>query len=305
MVGAETALIIHDFGIPVKVHGHDESVSSVNNCKTVSAVVAYVDPESGREFMLVIHQAILIPKMTANLLSPMQLRANDISVNDEPKHMVLNPTDDHHAITFPPFEVGEEPFRIPLSLRGVTSYFPTRRPTRQQWENSDLDCQIELTAESPEWDPGTTIFAEQEAQMTDSNGKIIERQQEWDNKRVIAALHTLPQGELPENLLGQALEGTVMVSSVRKSKMVTARQKREASLKSLKMFKSGHAISAEILAKQWGIGISRARQTLDVTTHKGVRTLLHPTLSRRFRTNDRQLRHRRLSHDMFTDTLES
>ena len=33
--------------------------------------------------------------------------------------------------------------------------------------------------------------------------------------------------------------------------------------------------------------------------------VLHPTLSHLFQTNDRQLWYRRLSHDMYTDTLES
>ena len=33
--------------------------------------------------------------------------------------------------------------------------------------------------------------------------------------------------------------------------------------------------------------------------------ILHPTLSRHFRTNNRQLRYCRLSHDMFTDMLEA
>ena len=58
------------------------------------------------------------------------------------------------------------------------------------------------------------------------------------------------------------------------------------------------------LAKNWGIGLDAARRTVEATTQKGVRTILHPTLSRHFRTNDRQLQYRRLSHDMFTDTLE-
>ena len=38
---------------------------------TVSAVVAYDNPETGVLYMLVIHQAILIPRMKVNLTSPM------------------------------------------------------------------------------------------------------------------------------------------------------------------------------------------------------------------------------------------
>ena len=100
--------------------------------------------------MLIIHQAILIPGMKANLLSPMQLRDNDLRVNDEPKFMVPNPTEDHHAIYIPEVK-GESPaLRIPLSLHGVTSYFPTRKPTRDEYEKSELDYHLELTSESPE-----------------------------------------------------------------------------------------------------------------------------------------------------------
>jgi hypothetical protein len=40
-------------------------------------------------------------------------------------------------------------------------------------------------------------------------------------------------------------------------------------------------------------------------TQHGVRSVLHDTLHRRFRTNDRQLWYRRLPCDMFTDMLEA
>jgi hypothetical protein len=35
--------------------------------------------------MIVIHQDILIPRMKANLLGTMQMRDNDVRVNDEPR----------------------------------------------------------------------------------------------------------------------------------------------------------------------------------------------------------------------------
>jgi hypothetical protein len=191
-VGSDTALIIHDFDRLVRVHGYDESVGEARECRTVSAVVAYVHPETGEEYMLVIHQAILIPQLSANLLSPMQLRDNDIRVNDEPKFMVPNPTDDHNAIVVPPQEGEDEPFRIPLSLTGVTTYFPTTKPTRQQWESIPLERQIELTYESPEWDPATDRFKDQEATMLDMSGRLRDGPMDWSPKRVVAALHSIP-----------------------------------------------------------------------------------------------------------------
>ena len=52
--------------------------------------------------MLILHQAINVPGMESVLICPNQLRDNDVQINDEPKHMVLNPTERHHAIIVPP-----------------------------------------------------------------------------------------------------------------------------------------------------------------------------------------------------------
>jgi hypothetical protein len=62
-------------------------------------------------------------------------------------------------------------------------------------------------------------------------------------------------------------------------------------------------IDAAQLAQNWGIGLHMAEKTLKVTTLRGIRTLTHPSLSRWFRTQDRQLRFRRLPIKCFTNTL--
>jgi hypothetical protein len=64
-------------------------------------------------------------------------------------------------------------------------------------------------------------------------------------------------------------------------------------------------LTAERLAKNWCIPLDSAKQTLKVTTQRGIRTIANPSLSRRFRTNDRQLRYRRLRCNMYTDTLDA
>ena len=66
-----------------------------------------------------------------------------------------------------------------------------------------------MTVEEPEWDPRTTRFESQEESMTDSSGKLINRPMKWGNKSIIAALHTLPQGEQPAIDFGLALARTV------------------------------------------------------------------------------------------------
>jgi hypothetical protein len=59
------------------------------------------------------------------------------------------------------------------------------------------------------------------------------------------------------------------------------------------------------LSKRWGISPHKAKWTLTKTTQRGVRRSLTPELTRRFPTNNRMLRYRRLPHHCFTDTLIS
>jgi hypothetical protein len=53
-------------------------------------------------------------------------------------------------------------------------------------------------------------------------------------------------------------------------------------------------VDAETLANNWGIGIEAAKRTRLVTTQRGIARMIHPSLTKRFKTNDRQPRYHRL-----------
>jgi hypothetical protein len=65
---------------------------------------------------------------------------------------------------------------------------------------------------------------------------------------------------------GQALEMNQIVSSVTSCKQQTG-------------------IDPKQLSQKWGIGLDAAWRTINVTMQWGIRTVLHPSLSRRFRTD--------------------
>ena len=90
----------------------------------VDAAIQYDDPFDGQSYILVIRNAIHMPSMINNLLPPFMLREAGIIVNDVPKIHVDDPTEEHHAICFK-----ETGFRIPLSLWGTFSCFPSSRQT--------------------------------------------------------------------------------------------------------------------------------------------------------------------------------
>jgi hypothetical protein len=65
------------------------------------------------------------------------------------------------------------------------------------------------------------------------------------------------------------------------------------------------AVDAETLAKNWGISIEATKRTRLVTTQRGIRWMIHRSLTKRYIPNDRQLRYCRLPVIIFTDTIYS
>ena len=166
------ALVVHDFDRPVNVTGYDPSEGTVaKGLRTVAAALAYDDPKSGETKIIMLNQAILIPHLDVHLLCPMQLRMNDVKLCEEPKFLVDNPNDLMHALSIPPSEGSGEGLHIPLSLHGVTSYFPVCRPMTEEWEECE---QYEATYECTDWDPHSSTFNEQEESMTDPQGLVYD-----------------------------------------------------------------------------------------------------------------------------------
>ena len=104
----------------------------------------------------------------------MQVRMNDVKLDDKPKLLTENPTNESHAISCED-NMGTL-INITLGLTEVTSYFPISKQTKHEFENCP---RIELTYFTPEWDPYSTTFQEQEEALKDNNGKLYE----WNNKR--------------------------------------------------------------------------------------------------------------------------
>ena len=119
---------------PVNIVGYDKSKGTLaNNMKTVSGALAYDNPTSGTTVIIVVLQAIHVPSMDCNLICPMPVRMNDVKLDDKPKFSTEDPTDESHAISCED-NMGTL-VNITLSLKGVTSYFPTRKLTKHEFNN--------------------------------------------------------------------------------------------------------------------------------------------------------------------------
>ena len=138
----------------------------------VDAMVRYDDPYNGKSYILVLWNALYVLSMDNNLIPPFMLWEMGFTMNDVPKIHKVDPTVDDHAITF--MEMG---FRIPLSLWGIFSYFPTSKPTHE-----DLLNPTEVYILSPaRWNPHSDAYSTNEESMLDWEGNIQEKRdhQHW------------------------------------------------------------------------------------------------------------------------------
>ena len=78
------ALVFQDFDRSVDVIGDDKQLGVTKNYRTISAAVAYSDPETGQAVILIINQATYIPQLEVNLLNPTQLRLNGVKSQKKP-----------------------------------------------------------------------------------------------------------------------------------------------------------------------------------------------------------------------------
>ena len=72
----------------VNIAGYGKSKGTLaNNMKTVSGALAYDNPTSGTTVIIVVHQAIHVPTMDCSLICQMQVRMNDVKLDDKPKFL--------------------------------------------------------------------------------------------------------------------------------------------------------------------------------------------------------------------------
>ncbi len=291
MLGCD-ALIILDYNRPVFVVGYDESLRS-KTYQTVSGVVAYDDPQTGRMLHLIINQAIHIPHLEHHLLCPMKCRVNDVTVNNLPKFLAAEPTDQTHALTLTDPNNPLQPVILPLALRGVTSLLNVRSVTINEFNSQDY-LQLHLTSETLTCNPTTDLYEQQEQAMVDYSGKIVRDAAVREPKLIVNELQTLTTdlADLMHDCnFHQVLTSHVVVSSVNTSLSGHVRSCKTA------------PIDYMTLAGRWLIAPDCAKKTVQQTMQRGVRTFLNPTLARRFLTNDRMLCYKRPLHTTFTDTM--
>ena len=66
-----------------------------------------------------------------------------------------------------------------------------------------------------------------------------------------------------------------------------------------------HGVTLDSLSQKWLISTESARRTVHHTKHRGIRKILHPSLSQIFKTNDQSLRYNSMQNSVFTNTMKA
>ena len=193
-----------------------------------------------------------------------------------------------------------------LSINGVTSNFPCRKPTCAEFEDGGVP-RIVLTAGAPYWDTLDRYFAQHEVKMTDFRGLLVEEAaMERGPKMVISEVLPSTAGidVLSNENFGLMLESNVNVSNKFTTVAMTNLETHNIMRMGTPSSRSSSEINHEIAQARWGIHPTLANNTVECTTQKVFRiSCPHPLLTKRIRKNNRILCYNRLPCNVFADTL--
>ncbi len=270
VIGANCRIISYtDKSCQVAPYHPDYAV--MKDIPIVQAGTAFDDPNTGETIILVINQGLYFGDNLPNsLINPNQMRMNGVEVDDVPKHLSSKST---HSIYVPEYDV-----RIPLSMRGVISYVPVRKPSVRELET----CRwINLTSDM-EWDPHSEEF--------ELNEKLAQENDFIAIPQVDRSIYSI-SSKLPDTCVGEQF-GSLPACLMSEEELLP-RTIKSIAIKDIKSSQRGSKVSKEELSRMWKIGLETSSKTLAATTQLTIRNAIHP-IQRRFRTEVAQLRYPRL-----------
>ena len=241
--------------------------SSTENIEICTAATAWTD-RNGKIYILIFGQGLWFgDRMDRSLINPNQCRSFGVSVCDDP-------TDPHRSLGFYTDQVTVE-----LYMEGTIALTQTRCPTLEELDT----CPHIYMSDENEWDPSNATF----------NVSLIKEESR-------SSLY--PEYHLSVASIISAMENNIYIHDMPPSNIVL--DPAQVPTISVTTNERHHKLTPESLSRKWNIGLKTARQTIKATTQLGIRSAVGP-LTRRYRTDLLQSRHRRLNITLYTDTMFS
>ena len=172
VVGRE-ALVVEQSGRTVEVSPFTPDYKPIK-VEVVNAIIQYDSPLDGKEYILVVQNALRVPSMSNNLIPPFIMRENGIMVNECAKIHCEDPTRHDHAIIFKricPLHTTTTTWSILLLYHEETR---CRVKTLDMDEPSIYAKEI-YTLTPSKWNPHTDAYALNEESIVDWEGNIKEK----------------------------------------------------------------------------------------------------------------------------------
>ena len=282
VVLGRNSVVLHYTGRECDVSPYSDTYKSIKGVPIVTGATAWTCQFSGTTYILVFNEALWMGEvLDHSLINPNQLRQFGITVQDNPFQ-----GEEMHIAT------EDASVFIPLASSGTTIHMQTRTPTDQELQ----ECQhIELTSKAP-WNPHEVCFPEptrlvEEGRMASKIGKlrIDNLDSSWDHDDTRNDCQIYNMEGLVERLVSEIrVEETPSDVPTRRTFVSNERHSQ---------------VSPEELSDRWCIGLAQARNTIKITTQKGVRSAILP-LSRRYRA-DRVFERPLLRGQFYTDTMDA
>ena len=274
-------LVISYTGRECDVSPYTDNYDSVKGVPIVTAATAWTCQESGQTFILIIHEGLWMGDMMPNsLINPNQLRAHGCTVQDNPFDGAPIYIEDPNGV-----------LAIPLRIMGSNLMATTRTPSQEELDNCP---HVELTSQR-EWEPSSVMFPE-------PKWSIAEERERRMVGQVSSHPHRLDDHDVDE--FTKLLIEKCQVHSIPPMRQISSNVV-VSDLPTANTFISGDRksdVTPHSLAERWLIGTDTAKQTLDKTTQRLVRSAVLP-LSRRYKA-DRIFQLPRLQGTWFSDTID-
>jgi hypothetical protein len=226
-------------GMTCSVQGFHQSFEPIPEIPVATVATAWDDQNTGQTYILIIHQALYFgTQLDHSLINPNQIRVTGIPVCDDPY-------DRHRHLGI---DLGD--VQIPFYTEGSTIYFNSRVPMKGELD----DCQYLTLTDDDDWDPTETDLIDhvpKEIKAVISRGDFS---MESESDQILSDISSIYSHAKIANRAAQSVRIVSQVASKTRHSKVTP----------------------EHLARAWNVGLDRAKETLRVTTQKGIRYSIHP-----------------------------
>ena len=287
VAGRNTLLLAYTDRV-CEVSPYSDEYEPMKDVPIVKAATGYTS-YTGESYILVMNEALYMPKLDHTLINPNQLRHNGVMVQDSPfagtPMTILSHKDDFCAC---------------LISKGNTIFLNTWKPTQEELE---MYPHVQLSSQEP-WNPQTMNFPSySESEMAKIETRNISSVKARNEVEVMNSCEEGFEIEDFNDILIQSLNSR-RIEQVSKE-VVSYGPLKESDMLPPRTFisnKRHSSVTAEDLSERWCISVRQAQLTLDATTRKFIRSAIMP-LSRRYRV-DRLFGIRRLDYEIATDTID-